>query len=236
MSPGLPEALGWVREGTARCQALAAELTDRTAGQPCGLPGWTRGHLLTHLARNADALVNLLTWARTGTPTPMYASRAQRDADIEAGAGRTAAQLRDDLAASGERLADAIAAIQPADWDARVRTAQGRDIAARQVPWLRIREVWVHAVDLATGTTVADLPAALIDALLADVTTGFTARGGCPPLRLAPTDRPREWQVTGDDDAPVTLSGPAADLLGWLIGRTGPDRLTGPAPQLPAWL
>ena len=41
----------------------------RMAGEafraPSALPGWTRAHVLTHLARNADAMVNLLTWART---------------------------------------------------------------------------------------------------------------------------------------------------------------------------
>lgn len=231
----LPVTLAWMREGTARCRALAAELTDRQVGEACGLPGWTRGHLLTHLARNADALVNLLTWARTGVPTPAYASPAQRAADIEAGAGRGAAQLREDLAASGERLAAAIAAMRPDDWDARVESGQGRELPARQVPWLRTREVWVHAVDLATGTTVADLPGDLVDAMLDDVTTAFAARGDCPPLRLAPADRDRIWQVTGPGDD-LAISGDAADLVGWLIGRTGPERLTGPVPQLPAWL
>ena len=56
-----------------------AALTDSQARAPSLLPGWTRGHVVTHLARNADALRNLLTWARTGIPTPMYPSRQARD-------------------------------------------------------------------------------------------------------------------------------------------------------------
>ena len=36
-------------------------LTDDQAREPSLLPGWSRGHVLTHLARNADAMVNLLT-------------------------------------------------------------------------------------------------------------------------------------------------------------------------------
>src|SRR5256885_15091039 len=61
--------------------------------EPSLLPGWTRGHVLTHVARNGDGLGNLLRWARTGTETPMYASREARRADIEAGAGRSAAEI-----------------------------------------------------------------------------------------------------------------------------------------------
>ena len=79
-------------------------LTDDQAREPSLLPGWTRGHVLTHLARNADAMVNLLTWARTGDETPMYPSREQRNADIEAGSGRTASDLVADVHATHERM------------------------------------------------------------------------------------------------------------------------------------
>jgi maleylpyruvate isomerase len=51
---------------------------DRLAGVdldgPSLLPGWSRRTVIAHVARNADALCNLLTWARTGVETPMYAS------------------------------------------------------------------------------------------------------------------------------------------------------------------
>lgn len=227
-----------MRDGTARCHALAAALSDQDAIGPSRLPGWRRAHLLTHLARNADALVNLLDWARTGVPTPMYASAEQREADIQAGAARPAAQLREDLTTASNRLAAAVDAMHPADWRVLVRTAQGRELPAGRVPWLRTREVWVHAVDLDAGMAMADLPSELVDALLDDVTGAFTRRRGTPALRLAPTDRDREWTVgTG---ASVTMAGPSPELLGWLIGRNGPDRLavTGAdqPPTLPPWL
>src|SRR6266704_5264440 len=72
---------------TERLLGSAAALSDTQAREPSLLPGWTRGHVLTHIARNADGMVNLLHWARTGTQTPMYASPESRAADIEAGAG-----------------------------------------------------------------------------------------------------------------------------------------------------
>src|SRR6266568_3680678 len=81
-------------------QARLAGATDRllatAAGQarePSLLPGWSRGHVLVHLARNADGLRNLLIWARTGVVTPQYPSQQARDDAIEAGAGRPAGDL-----------------------------------------------------------------------------------------------------------------------------------------------
>ncbi len=76
-----------------------ADLDDAAVAAPSALPGWTRGHVLTHVARNADALVNLLTWARTGVETPAYPSREARDAGIEAGAGRPLREQVEDLRA-----------------------------------------------------------------------------------------------------------------------------------------
>src|SRR5437763_14459256 len=70
---------------TERVLATATALSEAQAREPSLLPGWSRGHVLTHIARNADGMVNLLRWARTGTQTPMYASAASRAADIEAG-------------------------------------------------------------------------------------------------------------------------------------------------------
>src|SRR5947209_4673969 len=55
-----------VHESTDRLLVSLDKLDDDAVGEPSLLPGWTRGHVLAHLARNADALVNLLTWARTG--------------------------------------------------------------------------------------------------------------------------------------------------------------------------
>src|SRR2546429_8775170 len=88
---------------TDRVLATATALSDAQAREPSLLPGWSRGHVLTHIARNADGMVNLLHWARTGTQTPMYTSAQSRAADIEAGAGRPAAGPAADLRDSAAR-------------------------------------------------------------------------------------------------------------------------------------
>ncbi|MHB1533919.1 MAG: maleylpyruvate isomerase N-terminal domain-containing protein [Acidimicrobiales bacterium] len=90
---------------------------------PTALPGWTRAHLLAHLARNAEALGRLLTWARTGVETPMYAGPAQRDADIDAGAAAPGMLLRAEVASSARALDLALSRFPSASWSAQVRSA-----------------------------------------------------------------------------------------------------------------
>ena len=95
----------------AEAAAATEQLIDSAAGlsaedlaAPSLLPGWTRGHILAHVARNADALVNLLEWARTGEETPMYPDAATRDRDIEAGAPRSLEEHLEDLRDSAARF------------------------------------------------------------------------------------------------------------------------------------
>src|ERR1041384_868904 len=89
-----------VRTATDLLTEAVADLDEQNGKAPTALPGWTRAHVLSHLARNADALVNLLTWARTGIEHPMYASKADRDADIEEGAQRLVQVIKEDLYAA----------------------------------------------------------------------------------------------------------------------------------------
>ena len=163
------DALVWVARGTALLMSAVTALDEQAISEPSGLPGWTRKHLVAHVAANADALGNLVHWARTGEQTPMYASPEQRNADIESGSKLAADKLAAWLARSAEALAEAMAALDDDHWRSEVVTAQGRTVPATQIPWLRAREVCVHAVDLGTGITFADLPEDFLAALVADV-------------------------------------------------------------------
>jgi maleylpyruvate isomerase len=221
--------LPWMREGTTHLLAVVDKLTDGEFSAPSALPDWTRAHVVGHLARNAEALSRLAAWARTGVETPMYADREQRAAEIESSAALPPATLREDLAATAATLDDDLAALTPAQWQAQIRSALGRAIPAAEVPWMRIREVWLHAVDLGAG--VDDLPAGVVDLLLDDVSTALSGKEDCAALVLAPTDRDRTWTL-GGPDATETVGAPAAEIAGWLTGRvSAPDR-----PALPRWL
>lgn len=165
------DAVQWAEHGTRLFTEQVATLDEQTMSAPSILPGWTRKHLVAHVAANADALGNLVHWARTGERTPMYSSTDQRSADIEAGAKRSAADLTAWLTEAVATLAASMAELTTEQWHAEVVTAQGRTVPATEIPWLRAREVCVHAVDLGTGASFADLPDGFLSALVTDIRT-----------------------------------------------------------------
>src|SRR4051794_2985006 len=109
-----------IDEATRRLLGTVEGFSDDDVRQPSLLPGWTRGHLLTHLARGAEALGNLLDWARTGVPRQAYASQEARNAAIEAGAGRSAAELLADITATAGAFATAAASVPAEGWQRKV--------------------------------------------------------------------------------------------------------------------
>ncbi|MER6784112.1 maleylpyruvate isomerase family mycothiol-dependent enzyme [Streptomyces sp. NPDC000658] len=233
--------LGRVTKGTAAFEAAVHRLTDPGFTRPSYLPGWSRAHVVAHVARNADALVNLLTWARTGVETPMYASGDQRAREIEEGARQPAEKLRAELLAADGRLAEELAALPDECWAATVRTARGREVPASQVPWMRVREVWVHTVDLDIDTSFDDVPPDVCAALVDDVTASFPGRPDSPSVRLRSEAGAHTW-LLGDsaDVEPVVVNGDLPSLAAYATGRPVPGPLYptggGSLPKLPAWL
>jgi len=195
MARKLTDTLAWAGDGAAHLRGLMTRMGDDAFAAPSGLPGWSRAHVLTHVARNADAMINLLNWARTGVSTPAYASDEQRDADIEAGAGRAPDVIRADVIASSDRLAQVVAAMPARAWTARVTSRQGTKIPATDIPWLRAREMWIHAVDLDVGASFADLPGPMLAELISDVVGTLGAKPGCPALRLVAIDQKLSWTL-----------------------------------------
>ncbi|BCJ55798.1 hypothetical protein Asp14428_72730 [Actinoplanes sp. NBRC 14428] len=139
-----------IDEATAKLLATAARLTDDDVRQPSLLPGWTRGHVLTHLARGGEALRRALHGE------PPYASQEARDADIEAGAGRAAAELVADVAASAEAFRAAVAAFPAGGWDEKVAVLAYEPFPKSQLPVRRLHELESHHLDLGAGYTPAD--------------------------------------------------------------------------------
>jgi maleylpyruvate isomerase len=227
-----------VREATERLDLIVAGLDEHTIHQPSRLPGWSRAHVVTHLARNADALVNLLTWARTGVEHPMYASRADRDADIEEGADRLAQLLREDLRAACARFMVAATDLPTRAWAASVVARRQGPISAADVPSMRLHEMWVHLVDLDAGFTFADVPADHLEHVLETALTGHLDRADGPTVRLT-ADLPggtRTWDLVGGrDERTHEVAGHAADVIAWLTGRADGAALRGDVPTLPAW-
>ncbi|WP_329319355.1 maleylpyruvate isomerase family mycothiol-dependent enzyme [Streptomyces sp. NBC_01262] len=221
-----------VREATEQLLESVATLTPSAVAEPSQLPGWTRGHLLAHLARNADSYVNLLTWARTGEETPQYADQESRDKDIEDGAGRPLGEHLDELRISADRLAYAVEQTPPQAWAAQVVMRSGRVIAAAEIPYRRLIEVLLHHVDLGIGYTCADLPADFAVRVLANVIDGLSGHEGVAAVRLHDTDSGEKWTIGAANEPDLTVSGPRTDLLAWVTGRSKGEGLT-PVPALP---
>ncbi|HEY5187271.1 MAG TPA: maleylpyruvate isomerase family mycothiol-dependent enzyme [Actinomycetes bacterium] len=236
MPPADPYAasLAELSGSTVRLVAAVRALDDAALREPSLLPGWTRGHVVTHLARNADGLVNLATWARTGVETPMYpGGRAARDAEIERDAGRPASEQVADTEAASERLAAALADLPAGALGVELRVGSGATVPAAGLPLRRIREVEIHLVDLAAAYHPADWSLAFAERTLAELTPSI---GGSPVGVLRDPDTGRSWALA--PDRPV-LTGPAQDLLGWLVGRSDGTGLsfdgTGSVPSAPPW-
>ena len=227
------QTLNWMHHGTERLLVEVAGLPDEALGAPTALPGWTRAYLLSHIAANADALRNLVHWARTGEERRMYASTEAREADIAAGAELPPADLRAWVSSSAADLAADLDALDGAAWDAKILTAQGLTRSANEIPWMRAREIYIHSIDLAAGITFADLPPDFLAALLDDVTGRRSAVGGGPALLIAATDTGGRWDVAGTG-SPVPVTGLLADLTAYLTGRPAPALPA--APVLPPWL
>jgi maleylpyruvate isomerase len=234
----LSQSMASITAATGRLLATAGTLTDAQVTEPSLLPGWTRGHVLTHLARNADGLANLLRWAGTGIETPMYASAQARAADIEAGAGRNAAGLTADLAATAEVFAAQAADLPVQAWTAEVRALAGPPFPAVGVLQRRLSEVEIHHVDLAAGYRPGDWPAGFVAAALARAAGSFAGREDIPACAVSAADTGAWFRIGrgGPATAPTVVRGPAATVLAWLIGRDsgGGLQVTGDDPVLPA--
>lgn len=192
----MDDELARVRVSHQRLLASLEGLTDDLARRDSLLPGWTVGHVLAHIARHADSVVRRLDGAIRDEIVDQYAGgRAGRAAEIEAGAGRGAADLVEDVRASAAAVEAVAAAVPEEAWERASRSVDGGLIPARSVFQSRVREVEVHHVDLGLGYGPRDWPEefvrdelaaglASLDARAepADLLAWLTGRGPAPDL------------------------------------------------------
>jgi maleylpyruvate isomerase len=202
------ELLEQLGQSHARLETTLDGLTDEQARQPSLLPGWSRGHVATHLSRNADALRRLTLGVLGGEQAEMYpGGQDARNAAIEEGADRPAALLTADHDFAGSRALATLRLLTEDVLDVPVRWR--KPITARELPGLRWKEVEIHHVDLRLGYTPADWPQQFVTATLA-------------------TQLPALKETAGDVVLPDL---PDHELLAWLVGR--PTRAG--LPEAPTW-
>ena len=157
-------AISGSREATGRLFDTLEQIDDSVAVRPSLLPGWSVAHVLTHLARNADSFVRVLTAAAEGREARQYpAGSAGRNQDIEEGARRPAAEIIDDLRASSVRLDATWSEMPDAVWRRHGLRVDGSPLPCRLLPAGRWREVELHHVDLGLGYQISDWPAEFVD-------------------------------------------------------------------------
>ena len=150
---GAPTA--WIAgclDAQSALDAALAGLTDDEARRPSLLPDWSVGHVLSHIARNAESVVWRLEGAAIGERRDQYpGGLEQRSGDIASGATRSAHELVADVARTSAAVARAVTELPNPAWDAPSRTSRGVIEDSRAVVFSRWREVVVHHRDLGLG-------------------------------------------------------------------------------------
>lgn len=189
-------------------------LTDEQCRQGSWLPNWSRGHVLTHLARNADSHVQLLQSAVHGEVGDQYSSLEQRNTDIEDGARRSAAELVIDLRHSIYALEAQWASADEQTWQGRGRMLSGAVIEMSSLVFLRWREVEMHHADLNLDFGYDDLTPLYVRLELDQQIMLWRSR---KPMGM--TDLPE-----------IAKKLAPSQRLAWLMGRLEVDGLAKPEP------
>ncbi len=232
----LSELRNLVGRATQRLLGSTITVSDEDWAAPSRLPGWSRAHVATHLARQADGFTRLAEGAATGVRQSMYDSPEARSDDIERGAGRLGLEVQTDLDTSAGRLAGAFERLDRVDagrpagdagWSATVELRGGLVVPARLLPLGRLFEVEVHLVDLDVGHEVDQVEPDAAEWLIEWVAFRARARDEFPRVELR-TDSGFVTTVGSVGPARVVSGSPAA-LLGWLTNRLDASAVSGAA-------
>jgi maleylpyruvate isomerase len=229
----LASDIGRMQRESNMVMATVASLTDDEIGLPSKCAGWSRAHVIAHLAHGADGMANLATWAVTGRETPAYASREQRDADIVATATRPAAELTAALERANARLLEAFRALRGGTQVDALPTLYSGEIDPLSLPARRTTELIVHHDDLATTWEWHEAdPDAVLDAIEVCVRR-LRANPESPGLRIVAGEG-EEWTV---GDGAYRVEGYYEDLLPFLAREQVEEGLQyeGALPKLPPW-
>ncbi len=228
--------LNAIDEAQASFAATVQGLHDDELAAPSLCEGWTRGHVIAHLALNAHSVVNLITWARTGEETPQYPSWEERDADIEKFSTATLDEHLGALKEGDDALREAAEALPLDRWDFVVRGIGGREIPVAGYLRARLNEVEIHHVDLDAGFDSQDWSEQYVRQTLEYLPERLSDKTE-EPFTLEATDLGVSF-ILGSGEPTMTVAGPGHMLLKWAAGRSDGNGLTsdrGYLPAVPSW-
>lgn len=221
--PTVLEELLEVRRATAFLARKINEVQDSRLNLPTLLDDWTRAHLIAHLGYNARALCRLALWANSGKEHAMYSSPGARVAEIERGATLQPHALRHLFEHSAISLNVEWRDTPDKAWSAKVRTATGRWVPFSETIWMRLREVWIHAIDLDNGARWIDIPTHTSHRLLQDIVNIWSKRDLDQGYILHIANDAvlsTHNKALGIPSATVEVYGDLPDLLSWASGRS----------------
>ena len=174
-------------------------MADVDPATPTALPGWTVGHVMTHIARNADSTIRMIAGL-----AQYWKGVESRASDIELGAARPWCELVEDVALTNDAVSRMMREIT--DWTGIARGTTA-DRPKTALPEMRRREVEVHRADLGLGYGFDDMPGDFVAFETRRLTMLWQAR---QPMGL--TVLPE-----------AVLALPEPERLAWLFGRRTVD-------------
>lgn len=204
-----------VQEATQRLLGDTIGISDDDWNGPSGLPGWSRAHVATHLAANADALAGVLRAALQGGTATLYRDEAARVDAIERGSSITGLELQICLDTSAGRLERALDEVE--DWTTPVQLPGGT-LAASELVMARLSEVVVHHLDLNCDFSVDRLDPGTARWLLQWALLGHADDPDLPSVRLESASGVTAQLGAGEPTR--TVAGDDAAVWAWLMGRS----------------
>ncbi|MBD3550038.1 MULTISPECIES: maleylpyruvate isomerase family mycothiol-dependent enzyme [Streptomyces] len=211
----VPERLKEIRAAHERLRAAVAEITEEGAREAIHLPGWTRGHVLIHLADLSRAFARQARYAAEGRTIEVFdGGRPTRNRRIEELHDRPVEWLREQLDEGLTALEEAWDALGPDGWE-RPCEYRNSPLFATQLAWWRESEL--HTVDLAVGRSSEEWSTALSSHVVSFLTVrlpeGFV---------LTAEDTGEEWSTAAEGATPVAIRGSLLSLAAWICGRPHP--------------
>lgn len=214
-----------VPAAAARLNAVIADVDEAAVREPSALPGWSRAHVMAHIANFSDAMKRQVDEAVAGRLIEFYdGGMPARVAAIESGSTRSAEELKQNIARATAGLVAAWETVD--DWTRPVTHRNGTLADTVYTGW---RELAIHTADLGLDHATSDdwspeFCTHLLTFLRPRVPEGTHLVLQAPGVR---------WEQGEGDE--VVIEGKLTDLTAWMAGRQPRGPLTGDLPELLPW-
>ncbi|MDJ0317672.1 maleylpyruvate isomerase family mycothiol-dependent enzyme [Arthrobacter antibioticus] len=202
-----------LKAATENVSAKLGGLSDADVLAPTELEGWTRGHVLAHIAHVSNAVARQVEYAVRGELIEFYdGGQGGRTQAIEMNAGHTAQEHKEYISAGFTRVLTALDGLDDEQWNLPISYRNGVVRDGALAYW---REMVIHLADLQLGrgpeTWSKEFALYVIEFLTSRVPADIQ-------LKLLPLGLPP--MTVGAGENTVSIQGMITDIAAWLAGRT----------------